>query len=474
MLSERISQGEYKLEAFLGDLSSFIASIDTFVEGVSNPTLPVVKRPVRMVHSHQSIDSLKQALLCEMNTYNDSLMSLKAFFCDKGDYELLQRMKEQFEFLSYSLQVFGELVPEELSTNLYPAFLTLSRCINSKGKLLKLANLYHAVCALLYRLLLMKENCKQFIEKVTSWKGDMQEAMVSEASSYYYTSLHYEEDYRKCVGVSKLALRSFESDYPNEGSGSVFEGISVIMGYIESNLKFSYTVNKVITCCSRYMTASDVSFDVHIEGIEDIDRISNYSTQVLLHHLKDGHEKEEIGDDIFSKELSVDDMEMDSMSESENDTVIPLIVEPLDREEDREDIIALETAFYGLEDRNDDDDDGKDVQPNDEEEYGRGKRKPVVNKKYSTAADINAFFTEMGDEREPPSKRMKTMKTMPVRKDKKKKMKDEDEKVKKLKTSILMESCNGDTILKALQSREVDSSHFNSQKISNSFSFYII
>lgn len=42
----------------------------------------------------------------------------------------------------------------------------------------------------------------------------------------------------------------------------------------------------MITCCSRYVTASDVSFDVHIEGIEVIDRIPNYSTQVLPYYLK--------------------------------------------------------------------------------------------------------------------------------------------------------------------------------------------
>ena len=57
---------------------------------------------------------------------------------------------------------------------------------------------------------------------------------------------------------------------------------------------------------------------------------------------------------------------------------------------------------------------------------------------------------------------------------KRRKMKDENEKIKNHKTSNLMESCNGVIIVKAVHSKEVDSLYFNSQKISNSFSFYQI
>lgn len=235
--------------------------------------------------------------------------------------------------------------------------------------------------------------CKQYIERVTSWEGDVQKVVVSEASCYYYTSLHYEEDYRKCIDVSKLALRSIEIEYPNEASDSLFTGMSAVIAYIESNLKISYTVNKVITCCSIYVAEDDASLSIHIE---DIDRIANYSTQVLVHHLKGCYEKEEISDNGFPKETSVDDVEEKSMSEDE-DIIIDLHVKPLEREEDSEDRIALETTSYCLGDGNEDNEDNdneKDGQPN-EEEYGRGKRKSIVNKRYSTALDINTFFTEM-------------------------------------------------------------------------------
>lgn len=238
--------------------------------------------------------------------------------------------------------------------------------------------------------------CKQYIERVTSWEGDVQKVMVSEASCYYYTSLHYEEDYRKCIDVSKLALRSIEIEYPNEASDSLFTGMSAVIAYIESNLKISYTVNKVITCCSIYVAEDDASLSIHIEDIEDIDRIANYSTQVLARNLNGCYEKEEIGDNGIPKEASVDDVEEKSMSEDEN-IIIDLHVKPLEREEDFEDRIALETASYCLGDGNEDDEDNdneKDGQPN-EEEYGRGKRKSKVNKRYSTALDINTFFTEM-------------------------------------------------------------------------------
>ena len=69
---------------------------------------------------------------------------------------------------------------------------------------------------------------------------------------------------------------------------------------------------------------------------------------------------------------------------------------------------------------------------------------------------MDSFFKQMEDDYDYSINKTKKSKKKVVKK-KKKALKEEDEKMKALKTAVLKESCNGETILRVLESND---SHF--------------
>lgn len=472
-LMDSIVKGEYSLELFKKDLSCFIDSINKQFDDMIIPALPVIDTPMDLVRKVESMDSLQEEFTNKKELYLLSYSNLAIFFGDEGEYSSFKENEKRFVELSYLSDYYRDSVSIELSDKLTPAFIKYMEKVNTKERNLKIENLYYAVCFVFYRTMLMKRFCQVKAADVSTWSDDERESRARTASLYSITSQKYMDDFTEGQNTSKSAIISILNDYPSETVTALCSQIRSIVTYNECNLRFQKTVRELSTCCRRFVCCND-SCGMIVEAIEGIPQIANYTNSFLLDFLKERCNTNGLKDPV---PVEVNDIEEDQFqSEGYSSDSVHISLVPLDMEEDNEDQLAIENTMLCLAEREQtstpDSKEGDKVLACDgSADYGRGKRIPIVNKKYSKVNTMESFFKQMGDDYDYSINKTKKNKKKVVKK-KKNVLKEEDEKVKALKTSVLKESCNGETILRVLEHNDLQSVYLNSQ--STSIAYYLI